>query len=157
MSLFAAYLLVTRLQTSSVPYDGSVAAYLATGLLVVAVSWPMVTEAGKYPTAIRVSQIGLVLIMGPAHPLRELHWQDPRMKLGLIDRRGLPPARPDGTPRNPFALQVGRSPWIPISAEAFNAILVQANEHGLRLSRKVVQATRGPGTYEELLIRCGEK
>jgi hypothetical protein len=154
MVIVGTALVVVRYGTGSAAYEEAVGIFAIVGAVVAIAAWPLATQAREYPTFLGVSETEVTLGSESARYPRILPWNDPNLKLGLIDRRGLPAVRPDGRPRQRFAFQAsGSGPWIPIPEEAFDSILRYSEAHGLQVSRRTQRATRTPGTFEEISIR----
>jgi hypothetical protein len=149
---YIAYLLLSRAGSSSIAWQESGGIMLTVGVVVAAVSWPLATEAWRYPTSLLVSKSRLEFRRGSDEITNGLSWDSPRFKVELLDRSGLPAIRRDGRPRVRFSLQIRRSSWIPIPAEAFELILSHAATRGLSVSRKTIPVP-GSGTYEDIVIR----
>jgi hypothetical protein len=156
MAALGAYLCVIHSGTSSSTYEATAGIFAAVGAVVAVASWGLATEARTYPTRIAISEQSITLQGRAGTPLRYQLWNDPGIKLGLIDRRGLPPTRPDGTPRIKFSLQTRRGPWIPIPMEAFYEIVRRSEANGLSLSRRIVQPSGALGSYEIISIRANQ-
>jgi hypothetical protein len=76
---------------------------------------------------------------------QRLAWRDPKFKLDIYDRTGLPPTEPDGSPRViDFLVRPRYGPRTPIPASAFEAILLGAREHGLHIARRPSQGGGDP-------------
>jgi hypothetical protein len=154
MAIVGSLLLVTHYDPPSAMYEESGAILAVMGAIVALASWPLATQTRNYPTSLTVSERELTVGSDSRGLSRAYLWSDSDLRMGLIDRRGLPAVRPDGRPRHPFALQVGgKGPWIPVPEKAFDAILAQSKSHGLKVSRRTETAPGTPGTFEEISIR----
>jgi hypothetical protein len=135
-------------------YEESGAIVAFTGMVLTVACWPIAMQARAYPTFLTVSEREVTVGTHSGPPPRVIRWTDSNLKLGLIDRRGLPSIRPDGRPRHPFAFQAGgNGPWVPIPREAYEAIRQQAVAHSLLLTSRTESLPGTRGTFEEISIR----
>jgi|HubBroStandDraft_1064217.scaffolds.fasta_scaffold00752_7 hypothetical protein len=74
-----------------------------------------------------------------------MRWTDPAFKLSIYDRTALPDREYDGTARRfDYIVKFTRGPWTPVPKDAFDAIIVEATRHGLRIKRRDAPGGRDP-------------
>jgi hypothetical protein len=141
--------------TWSATQEESLGILVIVGAVIAIAYWSLTAQARDYPTFLTVSEREFTMGTRSTVPPRVFVWDEAKLELGLIDRRGLPAIRQDGKPRHTFAFQAGgRGPWIPIPQQAFEALLHSSEIHGLQVSRRTERAPRGTGTFEEISVRC---
>jgi hypothetical protein len=118
------------------------------GILVFLFSTWAVRGIGPAPRRLTVSPQHLSFEAFSDRPDAQLVWDDPDLRFRLFDVRALPKIRPNGKPRNvEFIVDPVSCPRTPVPQAAFDAILREAENHGLRLVRRT-QPSRGPGTIQ---------
>ena len=85
-----------------------------------------------------------------------LRWKDPTLKFRLYDLRGLPPLHRDGSPREPFVIELRSGYFIAVPEKAYREVLRTAALHRLEVETKTAEgrASKGlPGTYVITVVR----
>jgi hypothetical protein len=91
----------------------------------------------------------------PGSKPRTYPWDDPELKVTLLDFRSLPKTWPDGSPRlADIVLQVRGAPHAQIPDEAYDLFLRQAHARGLRLYRHQEGIAGSPMPILKLIIRA---
>jgi len=104
-------------------------------------------------TARRLSISDRALTFGsiPSGKTLTLRWDDPKFRLTVYDRRGLPKLHRDGTLRNLFAVVPRGGDLTPIPEAACAAILQEVGRHRLAVRRHDIST--GDGTVKAIEIR----
>jgi hypothetical protein len=122
-------------------------------LFVSGFAWVISTRPSRAARRLEVSHQALVFGSIPGKDEIRVGWDDPAFFLRIYDRRGLPKLRRDGTPRNPFAVEMRSGALTPIPEVAFSAILREAKSHGLTIDQREFPGRGIPGSYNVILVR----
>jgi hypothetical protein len=138
------------------PLDPAEAAIvILTGLSVILASVWSLSTTRHAPDRLAVSDDALKLADSRGSRSLTVKWSDSRLSLTLADRSGL--RRPDAGGRSAFVLYVGGRRRVPVPRAGFEAILNEANRHGLRLNRRVYPGIAKEGKVELIEITSASR
>jgi hypothetical protein len=136
-TLTGVYLLIVPPEPHVPNFDtGPLILIIAFGAASVYTLWGTVSSR-KAPRRLRVSSRLISFEEAPGQRPLTMLWTDPRFRMRIFDRRGLPEREGDGTPRTvDFIVRTNRGPDAAVSHAAFDAILQEASRHGLTISKQ---------------------
>lgn len=114
--------------------EGSVV--VATGLVVALAGWIYPRALQRKPNLLIVADDSLSYGRSEKPPLKELLWDNPRIKLVLHDRRNLRAKLQKRDRFGLFSIIPDGNTRIPLTQEAFDTVMTQAQRHGLGMKRQ---------------------
>jgi hypothetical protein len=150
------YLLILAFP-SHIPYflSGPVLLFVLGPAIIMVGMWAL-SGLGPSARTVVVSRELLSLRDIPGRPSVERSWSDPGLRFKLEDLRGLPEVFRSSKTRRPcdYTLTIPGGPETPIPAEAYSAILAEAERHTLRVSRRTINDSRAGGSYVRIDLRA---
>jgi hypothetical protein len=116
------------------------------GVIGATVSGSSLMGLGASARRLRVSKEGLALQAIPRRPDLFVSWNDSKLKIEIVDVSAWPRGGKGAAGQRPsdYLLRFLKSPYTPIPAEAFHAILTEARNQSLQVGQKKVQDRDGP-------------
>lgn len=140
------YLLVRGLGAGQVKTDAAGILVAILGVIGATVSGFSLKGLGASARRLRVSTEGLALQEIPRRPDLFVRWNNSKLKIEIVDVSAWPRDGKGAAGQRPsdYLLRFLKSPYTPIPADAFHAILSEARNQSLQVGQKKVQDRDGP-------------
>jgi hypothetical protein len=127
------------------------------GLIIVAVARAQAIGTSRLPSTLAITDSELTLEWAGSGKKVVVPWEGPDLSLTILDRRGMPHNRPDGTERPTFTLVVPSGKRVSIPNAAYESMTREIAAHGLLETRKTIRASTDSGSFDRVVISPREK
>jgi hypothetical protein len=140
------YLLDRGLGTGQIGTDAGGILVVILGVTTIFLSGSSLRGSGASARRMCVSDQGILLGAIPGKSDIAVRWSDPKLKVQIVDATAWPRGQKGAGGQRPsdYLIRFSNSPYTPIPAEAFHAVMSEARNQTVRVDHKQVQDRDGP-------------